>query len=390
MRIPNPDDPEIWGWWSGDENMVTVAGSTAVDVWGNRMNSQVDKTAKVASSNFWAWAPATVWRPVYTRADNQGNLLSYTNTILNADWGTTSCTKNSATTCTFTALNGRITQGNTFTRPGVTYRFRVKIRRISGNTALQLYHINSPTGTATNITIDGVLTEYSTTFVGQNSGPPVTVGLRDPNAAGWGQVEVTEWQLTEVGWDTTYVENSGAQKIFAAIDGKRCIITYETDACLTMDTSGLGGPPAIPGPLTVYLLWRPHVRAFAGYLYGSITPAGEILCDLNSTDESLFVNRAPSTRIDRGVATVYDVWRITTAVFNGYASYLRLDKDWFKRGTLGIPNPLTGGFYLGGNPISGKMQGMAIYEFIVRTTADSTATQKAYIRYLADRVGLVL
>jgi hypothetical protein len=76
------------------------------------------------------------------------------------------------------------------------------------------------------LALTGSLADYTYSFVGRE--PPtniVNVGLRDPNGAGWGQVEVTKWHLRRSDMSDTYlaVSNSQHPRMGTVFPGHRCM-----------------------------------------------------------------------------------------------------------------------------------------------------------------------
>lgn len=391
---PDPNDANTWGWWDADNYVVTGAEGN-VTSWGNRMAYQVDKTTLVNTTNFGpalgAWA-----RPVLSRTDTLGNWIRASeNMTAPTIYSVTSATINSATLVTFTAQNGVVWQTLAITQPGVTYRMRIKIKRISGNTAIELYHSGAASGNSTAITIDGTSTEYSTTFTGHASYGNVLVGVRDPNAAGQGQVELLEWQVTDnVGMSTTYVANpSFYYSLAPAPGGARAVYTQDGlttswGAYLKMGYTGTHA--SLAQPLTFYLCYMPKRISANRSLWDNTTPTWATFCDFNATDESIYVNSAPFNRIDRGTAYVVDTWRVISAVYNGASSGVRLNKTAALTGTLGALGGINKGFTLGASPFTDQCCGIAISAFMIRTVADSTLIQNEYIDYFAKKVGLIV
>lgn len=103
-------------------------------------------------------------------------------------------TVNSATTMTFGAQFQNLgKQINTVS--GNTYRFTFDVRWISGNTALHFVYNNGGTFTALTITptTQRVSVLFTSTFTGADR-----IGLQDRNAAGFGQVYYTRYQVEDV------------------------------------------------------------------------------------------------------------------------------------------------------------------------------------------------
>jgi hypothetical protein len=391
---PDPTDANTWGWWDVDNYVVTNAPGDVVS-WGNRMASQVDKTDITDATNF-SGGGGMSNKPVLSRTDTLGNWVRASENMAAASvYTAASATINSATLATFTAQNGAVYQPVPFTQPGVTYRLRIKIKRITGNTAIQLYHAGSATGDSVNITIDGTSTEYTTTFLGHATYGNVNVGVRDANALGQGQVELLEWQVTDnVGWSTTYIANpSSWTPVVPLASGARAI--YNNDgSTLSWGTYFIhnyaGTHAALAQPLTFYLCFMPQRIAASRSLWDNINPTWATYCDFNPTDESIYTNANPFARIDRAVPYVVNTWRVVTAVYNGASSLVRVNKTAAVTGTLGALGGINKGFILGSSAFAGVSCGIAISAFMIRTVADSTATQNTYIEYFAGKVGLIV
>jgi len=122
------------------------------------------------------------------------NLLAWSADLTNALWVAADATKDAATLLTFTAQNGNVYQARTTTE-GVTYTLSFKARAVSGNTALHVLHTNSATGNSTALTVNGTLTQYSVSVLGKTGSGAVNFGVQDQNAAGFGQIEITDFQV---------------------------------------------------------------------------------------------------------------------------------------------------------------------------------------------------
>jgi len=122
------------------------------------------------------------------------NLLTWSADLTNALWVAAGATKDAATLLTFTALNGNVYQAIT-TVAGTTYTLSFRARAITGNTALHFLHTNSATGNSTALVVNGTLTQYSISVLGRAGSGLVNFGIQDQNAAGFGQIEITDWQV---------------------------------------------------------------------------------------------------------------------------------------------------------------------------------------------------
>lgn len=135
---------------------------------------------------------SAVWVPAL--ANEATNLLAWSEDVSNAAWTKTNSTANSATTITFTAQNGLVSQSITTLADG-SYTLSFKARAITGNTALAFLHTDSATGNSTALTVTATLTRYYVTVLAKTGGGAVVFGIQDQNAAGQGQIEITEWQV---------------------------------------------------------------------------------------------------------------------------------------------------------------------------------------------------
>ena len=140
------------------------------------------------------------------------NLLAWSADLTNALWVATDATKDAATLLTFTAQNGNVYRAIT-TVAGRTYTLSFKARAVSGNTALRFLHTNSATGDSTALTVNGTLTQYSVSVLGKTGSGLVNFGIQDQNAAGQGQIEITEFQVN-IGSLQPYNQTTDKQVLF--------------------------------------------------------------------------------------------------------------------------------------------------------------------------------
>ena len=77
------------------------------------------------------------------------------------------------------------------------YRYTFTARRISGNTALQIFHENSLSGDYTAFTATGTATTYQVTVRGA-SGGTINFGVQDRNASGFGDLEIYDLSVKEL------------------------------------------------------------------------------------------------------------------------------------------------------------------------------------------------
>lgn len=117
-----------------------------------------------------------------------------TEDLTDSDWDTTDVTVDDTTTCTFDAQNGILSQAIP-TLEDYTYTLSFDIRRISGNTALHFYHNSSATGNSTALTVTAALTRRFITIAGKTDDGYIDFGIRDEQASGQGQIEITNLQV---------------------------------------------------------------------------------------------------------------------------------------------------------------------------------------------------
>ena len=87
---------------------------------------------------------------------------------------------------------------------GVEYTISAMVLS-AGNTNLQWMHVGTD-GDVTAVTVSASRTQYAVSITGD--GGAVAYGLRDPNAAGFGQIEITEWQVEVADAATDYINPS--------------------------------------------------------------------------------------------------------------------------------------------------------------------------------------
>lgn len=142
-------------------------------------------------------------KPLLTRFDTKENRILYSEDLSQSVWVATSATKNTRTLFTVTGASGKVLQLLNVV-PGKQYILSLKARAVSGNTAVCLQHAGA-TSTSTNITLTATLQTFSTT-VTAGAGTTIDFGIRDYNAAGFGQIEMTEIQVREAsGTSSSYV-----------------------------------------------------------------------------------------------------------------------------------------------------------------------------------------
>jgi len=162
-------------------------------------------------------------RPTLSLPGNEGNLALRSTDITQAVWTTANGgTKDAATLFTFAGLNSTLLQ-QVSTVAGITYKLEFKARAVSGNTALKFYHNNSATGNTSNLTIDGVLTKYSVSVLGRTGNGLVDFGIRDENAAGHGQIEITEVSVRQSTWTDIYIPTTAA-RLYPGLNGREALV----------------------------------------------------------------------------------------------------------------------------------------------------------------------
>lgn len=157
-------------------------------------------------------ATATTNDPTPTPYDYNGWGPRSRTDLTHADWTATTATA-TATTFTPTAQNGGVTISYTGTS-GASYLVSAELGS-AGNLGLQW------TTGATNpaVTVTATPTRYSVAYTG--TGAAENIGLRDGNAAGWGAITATDWQIEQVpsGMTTPSVYSAGAATLVVNFDG---------------------------------------------------------------------------------------------------------------------------------------------------------------------------
>lgn len=285
--------------------------------------SQVDDIA----GNGYHGTATTTARPTLTRSDNYENRLTYSEDL--EEWTATDATADSATLATFTAQNGLISQAvSKFVIAGQGLVFRVKLRRVSGNTALHLYHTGC-TVTSTSITINGTLTEYSVNLAA--SGTTVTVGVQDQNAEGHGQIEMTEMQLREyeLETETGYLATTTLPQ-YRGLHGRQCFLFDGADNALSVAFTATQA-------FTVFVTCMQQNHTGTHYAFKG---PGATDAALGYSGTDLFMS-AGSTLSG---ADVPDTIEILVGVFNGASSALYSSKSSMGSGDAGangLPTSLT-------------------------------------------------
>jgi hypothetical protein len=351
---------------------------------GNAADYQVSKTDRTGSgtTNLVPQDPGR--EPYRTRTDEAGNLMTYSENILS--WPSpTGVTRNSATTATFTAQNGELYQVIPVgLHETASYTFRVKLRRISGNTSLVLRtHL-----TDTPITIDDTLREYSTTFTA-TGGADTSCAVKDPNAAGFGQIEIVEAQMRKNTWASTYVATTVDPILGAtAPNGLRSIsfgANIRNFICYSNVTT-------VSPPFTLYMTVRPMPWGNFGRLFslGGGTYNFFISMETESNGYRLYTTSGnKSVATPASFSTDYAWFVLSATVQSSGVSTIRKNLGTPISGTLGTINPGQVQNW-GSNSYDGYSARMHTTDLIIRRGIQTTNQQIAHVQFLAGRVGVAL
>jgi hypothetical protein len=220
---------------------------------------------------------------------------SSTEDLTDAAWLTTGATVDDATHVTFNAAGDEVRQ-NLATVDGVTYTLSFDARRVTGNYDLQFLHDSSETGTRTPVTITDTLARYSVSVLGKVGGGTVAFGLEDINVAGFGQVEITNWQV-EIAAATTYTAPNARREIVYDFDGTD---NYADLASFTLS-----------GDWTFFALFRPDDNTARGlWRNGTTTP------DI-SIDASSKVEYDAGGTVTATAAIVLGQWNLIAITLSG-------------------------------------------------------------------------
>lgn len=153
--------------------------------------------------------------------------------------------------------------------PGAKYTFSFYARVISGNTNLFFYHEYATEGQVSAIptALDGTLKRYSVTVTAPGEGH-LAVGVQDRNAAGWGQVEISKFQLEASPYPTSYIPTTTAS-VTRGADSLYWVMSNELKDALS---TAVGAATAIG---TAVITWTPkyaETDVVAGN-YGLISPS---------------------------------------------------------------------------------------------------------------------
>ena len=387
--VPPPigtDDANTMLWYKASEHITP--GSYI----GDKMDTTTNK-ASVAAPNMNLVAQGGSWGEFFPDATIRpnANMIQYSENIA-ISRQFSNFTINTATTGTFNAQNAYCRQQIYWCgdEVGVTYVFKIKLRNITGNTNLHFYHLGSATGATTPVTIDGTLQTYTCEFLAPN---PLTtsffVGIQDQNAAGHGQIEITEWQLYRKDeHDSTYFTNVAA-----------CPWPLRDGISAWAGGWGLGSGFVSPRNrnhttqlMTIYALVWLRNRTNSGYfllnnypgLYGWILAHNPANGHLNSYAGGAW---GPETT----EVLPLNQWAIVTAVYNGASSEIRINgRTAETMGSVGVLPATWTELQVLYDSYGGGYARMDMGEVIVRYTADATAVQDQFIAYLASLAGITL
>lgn len=376
-------DADTQGWWKADSHIVE---NTSV---GDKMDTTVDKTSG-AAPNFNLFPVAGFPPPATGRggSDNDANFVASSENLTDAVWAKSNFAAGAPTTGTFSAVGGYVRQRAVFTDEAATFTYRFKARRISGNTDLQILTVGAPEGDKTPVTLTGTLTEYSVSFTGV-AGSEIYVGLEDDNAAGHGQIELTEQQVYRADHDGNYLTTGsqlkGGQR--GGVPVMQCGFSSVTTAIFAT-----GAARANAAPYTIYASVFVRHEYDGWFLVGSNpTVWGQIIAiDIASGNRIGVYSGGPAVWQYGAAPNVFvrGSWHIVTVVFNGASSELRIDKNTADSANLGAAANMNA-MQVGGETFAGTIQtGTEFHEVILRYTADNTATQDSFIDYMASQVGL--
>ena len=401
---PDPADPALWAWFRGDKYILEQTPPHGpypycCYAWGNASNATVDKTNRTNSRNLsYRTDPGIVYPPCFTRTDQLENIIgaseNLTSGVSGAAWYFTGGTRDDATHYTFSALNGAIFWQTPYLWPQRTYKLTITARAVSGNTNLEIWHPDSLTGVSQPLTLTGSLADYTFSFLGKTN-PLVTysrVGIRDPNAAGFGQIEVTKWHLRDSSMSDTYLLSTGSwgPRLGTLFPGHRCVECGPYGYTRTLQN--MTSDDAISLPLTIYFVT--YFRYYTGWLFGTNSPDTWDCGALIDPPLNMYANtsgvRLPFNNPQPAVDNPYI---LTWGFQNGVTSYNRKNLEAPNSGNnLQSGASITRGFTFGGqNNLSGSDAGGMYFPEIIIYEGTRTALQEAdTINYLAARYGIVV
>lgn len=383
--VPCPidaDDPNTQLWIKADSYIDPASLHL-----GDKLNITVNKTSDVAPNYNLKYIGAPAHFAGWPRQDNKANLLAYSeNMAAGGVWQGSNAVAVDADTARFTAQNGVFYQYCPWLENGVDYRFSVWLQNVSGNTNLRIFAQGS-SNPFDPITIDGTLREYTIDF----TGAATYVGVSDPNAAGWGDINMTKarlWRLSDQ--DGTYM-TTGSYAEYGTRNGIPVIGATNTGPS-THSIFGSQANRTLAHPFTVYM--SVYIRkSGAGWFLTCNAPT--LLSYIFGLDTGGPPNPRQAFYLNGnwryGTQTaLYNQWQIWTFVANGANSEIRLNK--YSSDIVNHPaaTPNVDKWQLGGDSYAGVGCEVDFHEVITRYTVDNTATQNLFIDYMADQVGLTL
>lgn len=387
---PDPADPDMWGWWDGDQ---FVTDSQVVSVWGDASDNTVDRVV-ASGRNLLSTAPGN--ELFCSTTDSTENLCGTSaNWHSSAFWTKSGFTSSSAKVGTFTAQNGyaRFIVARRYYTPLANYTFTIKLKRNSGNTGLQLF------GDATNqnITIDGTLKQYSMTFNAPASGD-FYCGVRDTNAAGFGEIEFDEAHCHLTSGSSTYIATTSKVRPISRNNHRYIGVgSFGASSALTHGVIGAGN--GIDSPCTIYWAGR-FVPFVTGKTMLLIVKAGgaayNLLCQTDGSGATarmrLYTAAGPNEIwTTTGWITDY-TWYIFCAVVNGASSLLRINDGTTNRvfsGTLGAMDAGDGYFrWFGGDGWVGNSVSFDLLECVGYYSAHDISKQDRHIGYFRSKLGI--
>lgn len=388
VPFPLENDPNIWLWFDASYYAyVDAVGSPRIYTLGNRSTRQVDKGARTPSGTT-NLVPGAGYSPFISRSDNKGNLCEGTVNGMTAggDWSYANCTRNSASLITFTAQNGyaRYTMSAWYHEGLSPMKVSVQIRRISGNTNLEI----QTNGTYTPITISDTATTYTVNFTSPALGTSNVVGIRDPNASGHGQIECLYWSVRMADWDDDYIETTGYGPYHAGHLGRPVVYIPRK----WMEHYAIGSN-AFGATSTVYFTMRPNWRfparilSLSGGVYNWF-----FSMENNVAGQYSMYTNSGTKRVLTPAGWIPDKqWVvITLTIDSGNVGTMRANLGAVTSGAIGTVS--NAGLYGWGacGYDSYYEQSSRFTELIWRNKVDDAATQEAYVRYLAEKVGISL
>jgi len=381
---PDPADPLLWGWWDANTSVTDQGVNAGVaSRIGDLSNNTADKTATTNTRNWTAMGlTADGGGPLISGTTRKGNMLFWS-VIAAGNWSVSNASIPANNQITFSAQNGYASNGCWSTIDGVTYKFIFTARAISGNTNIEVYHNGSATGTATPLTITSSPVEYTVPFLGYHNtaggttSASIAVGFRDPNAAGFGTIEVTNCRVIEDGWDTDYVAATGTQKLACLANGNRYLNFWGAN-WRGVRTTNAGDTAQ---PFTLYMVMRVRMTS-NGVIWMCYKSTFDwyIQAVLTGSNIRNYGNGVEWTA--NGILPSPNNWVVLVSQFNGASSRLEINGN-SSTGTVGT-TPFTIVYLNGFNECLCMDWG----EVFIRTAADDAATILRYKNYLKAKWGI--